>query len=123
MTASQLTLGETFIIELGTAGVHIRLTGTIAYNVARAVNEHAWTIPALVTEATRDLESAANIPAVITDRIRIAATVPPPVAKADKSKTGLAKKHHAGVCCDGYGILYDEDVDPPIAAKCPGVTT
>lgn len=114
MTASQPTLGETFIVELGKAGIPLRPTGTIAYNVARAVTEHGWTIPQLVTECTRDLDSAANVGAVITDRVRVAATVPP--AKP-KTKTGLPKAHN-GCCEDGW--IYNEDVDPPTTTKCLG---
>jgi hypothetical protein len=116
----QLTVAETFIVELATAGVGLRLTQTIAYNLHRATTEQGWTIPQLVTEATRDLDTAANPGAVITDRIRIAATVAPP--RAPRTKTGLPKAHKAGVCCDGYGIIYHEDVDPPVQSKCPGVS-
>jgi hypothetical protein len=113
----QLTVAETFIVELATAGVGLRLTQTIAYNLHRATTEQGWTIPQLVTEATRDLDTAANPAAVITDRIRIAATVAPP--RAVRSKTGLPKAHD-GCCEDGW--IYDESVDPPVQSKCPGVT-
>lgn len=95
---------------------HIRATSRLDYNVERALREQHWTLTQLATEATRDLDTAASVGAVIDERIAICATVPPP-STSPRSRTGLAKVHD-GCCEDGW--IYDESVDPVRTIKCPG---
>jgi len=109
----QLNAAETFIAELATAGVQMRLTSAVGYNLNRAITEHGWTIPQLVTECTRDLDTAANVAAVITDRIRIAATVAPAKPKAKISK-GLP--FCTDECRDNAGWILN--ADGQITGRC-----
>lgn len=100
----------------------LRPTATITYLLGVAVDQYGWTVEQLATECSRDLDNATNIGAVITDRLRVAATVGPPAPKADPKRRlpGLAITHH-GCCEDGW--IYNEDVDPPTQTKCLGITT
>lgn len=94
--------------------VHVRATTRLDYNVDRALREQHWSIEQLAAEASRDLDNAVKIGAVVDERIAICATVPP---ARPRSRTGLAKLHD-GCCEDGW--IYDESVDPPRTIKCPG---
>lgn len=90
-------------------------TQLIAILVHRAVHQQGWTIEQLIAECSRDLTGIANAGGLVTYRLRQRADNPPAVSRAP------TKTHRAGFCCDGYGILYDEDVNPPVQSKCPGM--
>lgn len=93
---------------------HVRPTTRLDYNVERALREQHWTLEQLVTEASRDLDNAVRVGAVIDERIAICATVKPPKTR---TRTGLAKVHD-GCCEDGW--IYIESETDVQTIKCHG---
>lgn len=83
--------------------------------IRQAVQDKGWTVPQLVHEATRDLNGARNIGALVTKRLAQCADRPP---AASPTLTGLRRTHND--CCE-HGWVYDEATDPPTTTKCLGV--
>lgn len=65
----------------------LNYTSRIDYFLNIAIDQQHWTVPQLATEATRNLDTAENVGAVITARFETASTVPPPKPKAQKPGT------------------------------------
>lgn len=90
-------------------------TQAVAALIHAAVTNHGWTPKHLAAECSRDLEGVVNAGAVITDRLRRAATHPP-VAHAAPT-FGPARAFCSTECRDNAGWVLDDDRNP--VRRCP----
>lgn len=92
-------------------------TQLVAALVTTAVRDHGWTPTALAAEAARDLDGVANPGAVVTDRLRKAATHPP-VGSDHKPAFGPPRPFCSPECADNKGWRLDPQTLLP-AHRCP----
>ena len=90
----------------------LNVTQAVVALVHAAVHNHGWTPALLAQECSRDLEDVVNAGAVVTDRLRKAATHPP-VGRAVAQ--AAVRRPLCGQCEDGW--LLDPDTRLP-AARC-----
>lgn len=96
------------------AGLKAQLNRTerLVALIHKAVHTQGWTVPQLVTEASRDTTGVLNAAAVVMYRLEQAAE------RGPATPTG-AKRVHFG-CCEGGWIYDDTGETPRPPTKCPG---
>jgi hypothetical protein len=118
MTETELDPVRSFTAALPAhARQQLHMTQLLQGLIHAAIRDHGWTVPQLAKECGRDLGGVVNVGALITHRVRDAASRDAP---APPSRTGLRILPLCGSCENG--LLLDPETHYP-AARCPCRTT